>query len=236
MCAEMQAGRFTVGDFALFTSYLANIGFSISLFGYMVFQHKRLKVSFDRMRSLFRPGEEDWIIEARETYLNEEPPELPVIHREPGEVLKELEVKNLSYHYPNSENGISDINFRLERGKFLVVTGRIGAGNRRLSGHCWDCAETGRDDPLERGRGGSGNLPYAPRRLYPQVPRLFSDPLREHRAREERADRGSSGTGCSAGRHGEGYRESGSGTGDVCRSEGRNAVGDKSSGRQRHAC
>ena len=89
----MQAGRFTVGDFALFTSYLANIGFSISLFGYMVFQHKRLKVSFDRMRSLFRPGEEDWIIEARETYLNEEPPELPVIHREPGEVLKELEVK-----------------------------------------------------------------------------------------------------------------------------------------------
>ena len=140
MCAaEMQAGRFTVGDFALFTSYLANIGFSISLFGYMVFQHKRLKVSFDRMRSLFRPGEEDWIIEARETYLNEEPPELPVIHREPGEVLKELEVKNLSYHYPNSENGISDINFRLERGKFLVVTGRIGAGNRRLSGHCWDC-------------------------------------------------------------------------------------------------
>ena len=45
MCAaEMQAARFTVGDFALFTSYLANIGFSISLFGYMVFQHKRLKV------------------------------------------------------------------------------------------------------------------------------------------------------------------------------------------------
>ena len=128
----MQAGRFTVGDFALFTSYLANIGFSISLFGYMVFQHKRLKVSFDRMRSLFRPGEEDWIIEARETYLNEEPPELPVIHREPGEVLKELEVKNLSYHYPNSENGISDINFRLERGKFLVVTGRIGAGKSTL--------------------------------------------------------------------------------------------------------
>lgn len=183
MCAaEMQAGRFTVGDFALFTSYLANIGFSISLFGYMVFQHKRLKVSFDRMRSLFRPGEEDWIIEARETYLNEEPPELPVIHREPGEVLKELEVKNLSYHYPNSENGISDINFRLERGKFLVVTGRIGAGKstlvRTLLGLLpkqegtirWNGEEV---DPA--------TFLMPPRAAYtPQVPRLFSDPLREN--------------------------------------------------------
>lgn len=183
MCAaEMQAGRFTVGDFALFTSYLANIGFSISLFGYMVFQHKRLKVSFDRMRSLFRPGEEDRIIEARETYLNEEPPELPVIHREPGEMLKELEVKNLSYHYPNSENGISDINFRLERGKFLVVTGRIGAGKstlvRTLLGLLpkqegtirWNGEEV---DPA--------TFLMPPRAAYtPQVPRLFSDPLREN--------------------------------------------------------
>lgn len=183
MCAaEMQAGRFTVGDFALFTSYLANIGFSISLFGYMVFQHKRLKVSFDRMRSLFRPGEEDRIIEARETYLNEEPPELPVIHREPGEMLKELEVRNLSYHYPNSDNGISDINFRLERGKFLVVTGRIGAGKstlvRTLLGLLpkqegtirWNGEEV---DPA--------TFLMPPRAAYtPQVPRLFSDPLREN--------------------------------------------------------
>ncbi|MGE7824712.1 ABC transporter ATP-binding protein [Paenibacillus sp. NPDC093718] len=183
MCAaEMQAGHFTVGDFALFTSYLANIGFSISLFGYMVFQHKRLKVSFDRMRSLFRPGEEDRIIEARETYLNEEPPELPVIHREPGEKLKELEVKSLSYRYPNSENGISDINFRLERGKFLVVTGRIGAGKstlvRTLLGLLpkqegtirWNGEEV---DPA--------TFLMPPRAAYtPQVPRLFSDPLKEN--------------------------------------------------------
>ncbi|MBT2764444.1 ABC transporter ATP-binding protein [Paenibacillus sp. ISL-20] len=183
MCAaEMQAGHFTVGDFALFTSYLANIGFSISLFGYMVFQHKRLKVSFDRMRSLFRPGEEDRIIEARETYLNEEPPELLVMHREPGEKLKELEVQNLSYHYPNSENGISDINFRLERGKFLVVTGRIGAGKstlvRTLLGLLpkqegtirWNGEEV---DPA--------TFLMPPRAAYtPQVPRLFSDPLREN--------------------------------------------------------
>lgn len=193
MCAaEMQAGQFTVGDFALFTTYLANIGYSISLFGYMVFQHKRLKVSFDRMRTLFRPGEEDMIIEARDTYLNEDPPELPTINRHPKEQLRELEIRNLSYHYPNSENGISDINFRLEHGKFLVITGRIGAGKSTLvrtllgllpkqEGNIrWNGEEV---DPA--------TFLMPPRAAYtPQVPRLFSDTLRENivQGKKERAE------------------------------------------------
>jgi len=193
MCAaEMQAGRFSVGDFALFTSYLANIGFSISLFGYMVFQHKRLKVSFDRMRMLFRPGEEDRIIEARETYLNGEPPELPEPVRDPKLQLRELTVSGLTYRYPGSESGISDISFRLERGKFLVVTGRIGAGKSTLvrtllgllpkqeGAISWNGAEV---DPAA--------FLVPPRAAYtPQVPRLFSDTLRENivQGRRDRAD------------------------------------------------
>ncbi|WP_106767426.1 ABC transporter ATP-binding protein [Paenibacillus faecalis] len=183
MCAaEMQAGRFTVGDFALFTTYLVNIGYSISLFGYMVFQHKRLKVSFDRMRTLFRPGEEDSIIEARKTYLNEDPPELPTIHNDPREKLSFLEVNNLSYQYPNSDNEISDIHFRLKRGKFLVITGRIGSGKSTLvrtllgllpaqeGSICWNGKEI---DPA--------TFLIPPRAAYtPQVPRLFSDTLQEN--------------------------------------------------------
>ncbi|GIP42895.1 HlyB/MsbA family ABC transporter [Paenibacillus sp. J45TS6] len=191
MCAsEMQAGRFTVGDFALFTTYLANIGYSISLFGYMVFQHKRLKISFDRMRTLFRPGEEDRIIESRKIYLNEEPPELPIIHREPNEQLSVLEVNRLTYHYPNSDKGISDINFRLERGKFIVITGRIGAGKstlvRTLLGLLpkqggavrWNGEEV---DP--------GTFLMPPRAAYtPQVPRLFSDTLKENIVQGKRSN------------------------------------------------
>jgi len=193
MCAaEMQAGRFSVGDFALFTSYLANIGFSISLFGYMVFQHKRLKVSFDRMRMLFRPGEEDRIIEGRETYLNGEPPELQEPVRDPKLQLKELTVSGLTYRYPGSESGISDISFRLERGKFLVVTGRIGAGKstlvRTLLGLLpkqegtirWNGTEV---DPAA--------FLVPPRAAYtPQVPRLFSDTLKENivQGKRDRAD------------------------------------------------
>ncbi|PAD75424.1 ABC transporter ATP-binding protein [Paenibacillus campinasensis] len=191
MCAsEMQAGRFSVGDFALFTTYLANIGFSISLFGYMVFQHKRLKVSFERMRKLFRPGEEDMIMEFRETYLSKEPPQPAVSVREPQDRLQSLEVSGLSYRYPGSDNGITDISFQLERGKFLVVTGRIGSGKstlvRTLLGLLpkqegsirWNGHEV---DPA--------TFLMPPRAAYtPQVPRLFSDTLRENIVQGKQGD------------------------------------------------
>ncbi|WP_223066299.1 ABC transporter ATP-binding protein [Paenibacillus caui] len=193
MCAvQMKAGQFTVGDFALFTTYLANIGFSISLFGYMVFQHKRLKVSFDRMRTLFQPGEEDRIIESRETYLNAEPPELPTMPRDPKEQLRDLEVSNLTYKYPNSNNGISDISFRLERGKFLVITGRIGSGKSTLVRTLLGLLP--KQDGTIRWNGRKVD-PAAflvpPRAAYtPQVPRLFSDTLRENivQGKKEHAD------------------------------------------------
>lgn len=183
MCAaEMRAGNFTVGDFALFTSYLGNIGFSISLFGYMVYQHKRLKVSFDRMRTLFRPGEEDRIMEFRETYLQTDPPELEEVSSETGDRLKELEVRKLTYRYPNSPNGIENVTFRLKQGQFLVVTGRIGSGKSTLVRALLGLL------PMQNGEvtwNGAKIDPATflmpPRAAYtPQVPRLFSDTLKEN--------------------------------------------------------
>jgi len=183
MCASaMMAGQFTVGDFALFTTYLSNIGFSISLFGYMVFQHKRLKVSLDRMSILFRPGEQERIMEFSETYLYKEAPAPPAAHKNEKEQLESLQVSELSYTYPNSDNGIADVSFSIERGKFIVITGRIGAGKTTLvrtllgllpkSGGAvrWNGKEV---DPAA--------YLIPPRAAYtPQVPRLFSDTLREN--------------------------------------------------------
>ncbi|MFC4807872.1 ABC transporter ATP-binding protein [Paenibacillus sp. GCM10023250] len=184
MCAsEMKAGRFTVGDFALFTSYLTTFSFSVSLFGYMVFQHKRLRVALDRMRRLFRPGEEDRVIEHSPVYLYGDPPEAEATAANEGDRLQSLEVRGLTYTYPNSDNGIRDVGFRLERGKFLVVTGRIGSGKstlvRTLLGLLPKSAGTiqwnGRliEDPAA--------FLKPPRTSYtPQVPRLFSDTLGEN--------------------------------------------------------
>jgi ATP-binding cassette subfamily B protein len=184
MCAaQMQAGQFTVGDFALFTSYMAMLASSISLFGYMVFQHQRMRVSLDRMRLLFRPGEEDRVAEFSELHLYGSPPETEAVSRQAEDKLLRLDVSGLSYTYPGSGNGIAEVSFGLERGKFLVITGRIGSGKSTLvrtllgllpktSGTiAWNGEEV--RDPAKH------LIP--PRAAYtPQVPRLFSDPLREN--------------------------------------------------------
>lgn len=183
MCAsEMQAGRFSVGDFALFTSYLVNLGFSISLFGYMVFQHKRLKVSLDRMSILFRPGEEDQIIAPNEIHLDGPPPDVPAAARNPRDALQTLEVKNLSYTYPNSDIGISNVNFRLDSGKFLVITGRIGSGKSTLMRTLLGLLEKTNGSIQWNGKEiDPATFLIPPKAAYtPQVPRLFSDPLRDN--------------------------------------------------------
>jgi ATP-binding cassette subfamily B protein len=191
VCAsQMQAGRFTVGDFALFTSYLSSFAASLSLFGYMVFQHKRMSVSLERMRILFRPGEEGCIVEDSEIHLYSEPPAVPECRKNRDEALRSLEVKKLSYSYPNSENGVADVSFRLESGKFLVITGRMGSGKstllRTLLGLLpktegtihWNDRVI--DDPAA--------FLVPPRSAYTsQVPRLFSDSLRENITQGSRA-------------------------------------------------
>ncbi|MBP2001331.1 ATP-binding cassette subfamily B protein [Paenibacillus shirakamiensis] len=183
MCAsQMRAGQFTVGDFALFTSYLTNFSYSISLFGFMIFQHKRLKISLDRMRILFRPGEEDQIIHPSPVYLNEEPPEsLAPIHF-PEDQLRTLEVKGLSYMYPQSTHGIKDIHFKLERGQFLVITGRVGSGKSTLIRTLLGLLEKSEGNVLWNGRAiDPATFLIPPRTAFtPQVPRLFSDTLKEN--------------------------------------------------------
>ncbi|GMK40907.1 HlyB/MsbA family ABC transporter [Paenibacillus sp. CCS19] len=184
MCAsEMKAGRFTVGDFALFTSFLGTFSSSISLFGYMVFQHKRLQVPLERMRVLFRPGEQDRIAEHGDIHLYGEPPEAPETAHVEGERLQNMEVRGLSYTYPGSNNGIQDVDFRLTRGMFLVVTGRVGSGKSTLVRTLLGLLPQSAGELTWNGIRVADPAAFLrpPRAAYtPQVPRLFSDSLRDN--------------------------------------------------------
>jgi ATP-binding cassette subfamily B protein len=92
-------------------------------------------------------------------------------------------VRGLCYHYPGSGAGIEDINLVLRRGSFTVITGRIASGKTTLlraligllpiqSGELyWNGLRV--DDPAVFFR--------PPRCAYTsQVPRLFSETLREN--------------------------------------------------------
>ena len=59
-------------------------------------------------------------------------PEAPFVQKTATDRLDVLEAKGLSYIHPESGLGVSDVNLRLERGSFTVVTGRIGSGKTTL--------------------------------------------------------------------------------------------------------
>jgi ATP-binding cassette subfamily B protein len=92
-------------------------------------------------------------------------------------------VRGLTYRPDGSERGIENIDLTVKHGSFTVITGRIGAGKSLLIETLLGLR------PLQRGEIRWNGQPVtdpaifftAPRSAYtPQVPRLFSDSLREN--------------------------------------------------------
>jgi ATP-binding cassette subfamily B protein len=97
--------------------------------------------------------------------------------------LRQLDVVNLTYHYPGTENGVTGVEVHPERGSFTVITGRIGSGKTTLlrallgllpreSGEiCWN-GERVED---------AAAFFVPPRSAYtPQVPVLFGESIRDN--------------------------------------------------------
>ncbi len=129
---QMKDGAFTVGDFALFTTYVGDVARSGSLIGGIMAGHKRAEVSFDRMSDTVEemPGED--LVAHTPVYLQESQPPLVVPERTEADRLDELSVTGLTHLYDGSGVGINDISFRVPSGSFTVVTGRIGSGKTTL--------------------------------------------------------------------------------------------------------
>jgi ABC-type multidrug transport system fused ATPase/permease subunit len=180
---SMQGGKFSLGDFALFLAYLPRVTNLMFYFGNMIGQHKRTGVSLDRLNELLQGLPPETLVEHKPISLKGEFPPVEHTPKGPAHRLKTLEVKNLTCNYPGSERGIENISFTINRGEFVVVTGRIGAGKttllRALQGLL----------PLQSGEIRWNGQPVTkpdlffvpPRSAYtPQVPRLFSDSLHDN--------------------------------------------------------
>jgi ATP-binding cassette subfamily B protein len=184
---SMRTGSFTVGDFALFVSYLGFVTEFTGFAGLFLTQWKQLNVSVRRMLALMRGDSAGVAAEglvARTPLFLHGP--LLTIASPTGGDLRSLEVTQLGYRFGGATDdgsgaGIRDISLRIERGEFTVITGRIGAGKTTLlrvllgllpkeSGEIfWNGVRV--DDP--------GSFLAPPRCAYvPQVPRLFSDTVR----------------------------------------------------------
>lgn len=191
---SIAAGSFTVGDFALFVSYLWFTTQVPSELGTFYGDYKTQEVSIDRLLELVNPLPAQQLVDLHPVYEKGPVPSVPVPVKTEHNGLEKLVVSRLTYRYPsagdgepvgagNLGRGIQDISFTLSRGDLLVVTGRIGSGKSTLvrvllgllpaqAGEiCWNGQRV--EDPAVFFR--------PPRAAYTsQIPRLFSDSLREN--------------------------------------------------------
>jgi ATP-binding cassette subfamily B protein len=135
------------------------------------------------MERLMGDGASGELITFSDVHLKGDLPVVDYRERGPSYRLDRLAVSNLSYHHPDTGRGIKGLSFEVAAGTFTVLTGRVGSGKttalRVLLGLL----------PKENGtilwNGVAVDAPdtffVPPRCAYTaQVPRLFSDSLREN--------------------------------------------------------
>ena len=128
----MNSGSFTVGDFALFTSYFrASMDF-FGLSGRFMGVYEQTQVGLNRLAELLHPVPLQKIFVDRPVYLKKELPVVEYPLRRPADTLEQVETRHLAYHYPESGRGIQDVNLCLKAGSLTVVTGRTASGKSTL--------------------------------------------------------------------------------------------------------
>ena len=129
---QMRTGEFSVGDFALFTTYIGEVARSGSLVGSIMAQHKRAEVSFSRMEQTVEEMPREDLVEHTPVYLRENQPPLIIPQKTEADRLDELTVSGLTYCYDGDASGITEVDLKIPAGSFTVVTGQIGSGKTTL--------------------------------------------------------------------------------------------------------
>ena len=180
---RLKSGDFTVGDIALFMAYVGEVARSGSLLGTVMTHHARAQISFGRMEGIVDGASSSALAQHSPVYLRGDAPTVPVPVKSEADQLHELTVKGLTYRYEESENGIHEIDLQISPGSFIVITGRIGSGKSTLLRTLLGVLP--KESGEIRWNGEVVNDPKSflvpPRSAYtPQVPQLFSEPLKDN--------------------------------------------------------
>ena len=180
---SMRTGNFTLGDFSLFVYLLQSMG-DLTTFGGMLWaRYKQMDVSVKRMYRLMENAPLDALVETAKIDLDGSLPEVTYPTKTASDRLNELVADHLTFHYPNSVNGIADISLKVKRGSLTVITGRIGSGKTTLLRTLLGLLPADSGEVRWNGQviTDAGNFFVPPRVAYTaQVPRLFSNTLRNN--------------------------------------------------------
>ena len=177
----IRGGSFTVGDFALFVLFLDQLMFLPTEIARLINDLQRIDVSMQRMSRLLPSEPPSALVAPAPVYLKDEPPDaaLPPAR----ERFERLDVRGLTCEHRDGTPGVRGVSFAVERGSFVVVTGRIGSGKTTLVHAVLGLLPTHSGEIRWNGRQVEDPATFfvPPRSAYtPQVPRLFSETLREN--------------------------------------------------------
>ena len=178
--SSMRTGEFTVGDFALFVYFLTFVSEAVFVLGLFIARFQQMRVAFTRMLNIMQTDDQFLLVEPHDLHLTGDLPEPSDI---PGRLapLRRLEIRDLGFHYRDTDNGIEGVSFSMERGGFTVITGRIGAGKTTLLRTILGLLPADQGEIVWNGEVVEDPAKFfvPPRSAYtPQVPRLFSMSLR----------------------------------------------------------
>jgi penicillin amidase len=179
----LHRGRLSIGDLVLFVYLLDYITNFIGSVGVLWARYSQAGVSIGRLEVLLRDAPPGALLEPNPIYLGKDLPDVSYIPKAAEHQLDELEVTGLTFRYPDSKRGIEDINLKLRRGSFTVVTGRVGSSKTTLLRVLLgllpkDAGEIRWNGELVED---PGSFFVPPRSAYTaQVPHLLSTTLREN--------------------------------------------------------
>lgn len=179
--SAMRAGGFTLGDFALFASYIGWVAGLPRWVGRLLTRAKQVGVSLRRIGELL-VGAPIELLTAHSSAAVE-PLAPTVVPALPPGIPTLLAVQGLSYSFPETQRGIRDIDIAVPHGSFTVITGRVGAGKTTLLRTILGLlpADAGAVQWNGAAVADAATFLVPPRCAYtPQVPHLFSESLRDN--------------------------------------------------------
>ncbi len=176
-------GGLTVGEFALFVYFLGFVTDAGYFVGIFIARFKQATVSYARMINLLRGGRPMRLVDKVDLELTGPEPLIAAVPRRASDQLETLTVRELTFHYPGTDNGIRGVDLDLPRGSFTVVTGRIGSGKTTLLRALLGLVPADAGEILWNGElvEDPSTWMVPPHAAYtPQVPSLFSMSLRDN--------------------------------------------------------
>lgn len=182
VASAMRDGSFSVGDLALFATYVSWLAGLPRWVGFLLTRHRHAQVAAGRMTGVIA-GDEPAGVAVPRTLRLRGPAPIPDRPRPAAPPAAHVAMTGLTQRFADGATGISGIDLDLPPGSFTVVTGPIGSGKttllRALMGLIPGSEGEVRWDGDVIADRAAHLVP--PRCGYvPQVPRLFSATLREN--------------------------------------------------------